>query len=61
MVVSNSVYIEINSKKPKGEKIQKIIIQGKSLDDNKEYIFSALSQPLEGKDGFTPMNEENYI
>lgn len=58
MVVSHNVYLEIDVKRPPGSRIQKFFINGQSLDPEREYLFSNLSFPLSGRDGFSAFAPE---
>lgn len=56
-MASCNVFIEIDIKRPPGDRIIKFLVNGKTLDDEKEYIFSSLNFALGGKDGFSPFDK----
>lgn len=60
IVFSRNTFIKLNVGKPPGERIDKFLIDGVPLDEEKIYTYTDLSFPLQGRDGFSTF-DKSYI
>lgn len=61
VIFSQSAYVEVNCQKSPGERIERFLIDGSELEDDKFYLYSDMSFIMGGRDGFTPFEPTDFV